>query len=129
MAINTPNCVSCAGTGEMGSEWGPVDCRDCGGTGYLPSRATLVEWRARDIETAIAGGRDVSPEDAHYLLVELRRARTALTEIISLAHDINDAEAIAVRIRFAANGALGLYDLVPSLARPATASASPTQPR
>jgi hypothetical protein len=122
MSNNLPNCVSCSGTGEMPSEWGPVDCRDCGGTGYLPSRATLVEWRARDIEGTISAGRDVSPEDAHYLLIELRRARTALTEIISLAHDIHDSDAIAVRIRFAANGALGLYDLVPSLARPAPAA-------
>ena len=122
MPNKLPDCVSCAGTGEMGSEWGPVDCRDCGGTGHLPSRATLVEWRSRDIETAIASKREVNPEDAHWLLTELRRARTALTEINSLAHDINDSEAIAVRIRFAANGALGLYDTVqgPKRTAPAT---------
>jgi hypothetical protein len=110
-------CVSCAGTGEMVRESGPVDCPDCGGTGRLPSRGTLVEWRARDIDKAATAGRDLGPEDARWLVSELRTARQALTQIISLAHDIEDTDAIAVRIRFAANKALGLYD---------TASSTPT---
>lgn len=103
-------CMSCTGTGEMVREGGPVDCPDCGGTGYLPSRATLVEWRARDIDKAAASGRELSAQDARWLVSELRTARQALTQIISLAHDIEDRDAIALRIRFAANQALGLYE-------------------
>lgn len=103
-------CVSCGGTGEMVRESGPTDCPDCGGTGKLPSRGTLVEWRARDIDKAAAAGRALSAEDARWLVSELRLARQALTQIISLAHDIDDSDGIAVRVRFAANKALGLYD-------------------
>jgi hypothetical protein len=103
-------CVSCAGTGEMVREQGPGDCPDCGGTGRLPSRGTLVDWRARDIDRAAASGRELSAEDARWLVSELRTARGALTQIIALAHDIDDSDAIAVRIRFAANKALGLYE-------------------
>jgi hypothetical protein len=94
----------------MVREQGPTDCPDCGGTGRLPSRATLVDWRARDIDGAAAKGRALSAEDARWLVSELRTARSALTQIIALAHDIEDSEAIAVRIRFAANKALGLYE-------------------
>jgi hypothetical protein len=94
----------------MVRESGPTDCPDCGGTGKLPSRGTLVEWRARDLDKAAAAGRELSAEDVRWLVAELRNARQALTQIISLAHDIDDSDAIAVRIRFAANKALGLYD-------------------
>jgi hypothetical protein len=109
---NKSNCMSCAGTGEMPSEHGPLDCPDCGGTGGLPSRATLVDWRSRDIERATAKGNGLSAEDARWLLSELRNARTALTEIIALAHDVQDSDEIALRIRVTANRALGIYDLV-----------------
>jgi hypothetical protein len=44
------------------------------------------------------------------MLTELRQARAALTEIIALAHDVDDSDAIAQRIRFVANRALGLYE-------------------
>ena len=103
-------CVSCNGTGEMVREQGPGDCPDCGGTGRLPSRSTLVDWRARDIDRAANEGKVLSTEDARWLVTELRNARSALTQIIALAHDIEDGDAIAVRIRFAANKALGLYE-------------------
>lgn len=107
----SPKCVSCGGTGETASESGPYDCPDCGGTGYLPTRATLVEWRARDIDRAAVAGREISADDARWLVAELRTARAALTEVIALAHDIDDSNAIAQRVRFAANRALGLYDV------------------
>jgi hypothetical protein len=97
----------------MVREQGPTDCPDCGGTGRLPSRGTLVDWRARDIDRAAAGGKELSAEDARWLVSELRTARGALTQIIALAHDIEDSDAIAVRIRFAANKALGLYETAP----------------
>src|SRR5690349_20852340 len=106
-----PTCATCAGSGEFPTERGLVDCPDCGGTGQLPSRATLVEWRSRDIDRAVAAGRELRADDARWLVSELRAARAALTEIIALAHDAQDPDAIAQRIRFAANRALGLYEI------------------
>jgi len=91
-----------------------VDCPDCGGAGFLPSRNVLVEWRARDIERALSRGRTAENEDVRWLLAELRAARRALTEIIALAHDAHDPDQIALKIRFAANSALGMYDVVPA---------------
>ena len=104
-------CQSCMGTGEAASEFGPVDCGDCGGAGFLPSKSVLIDWRSRDIEHALANGRGVGPDDVRFLLSQLRNARHALTDIIALAHDAEDPDAIAQRIRFAANKALGLYEV------------------
>lgn len=107
-------CASCLGSGETPTDYGPVDCPDCGGSGALPSRDVLVEWRARDIERALQGGKSVTPEHARWLLAELRVARAALTEIIALAHDSDDRDAIGLKIRFTANRALGLYQVGPA---------------
>lgn len=106
-----PKCVTCAGSGEMPTDFGPVDCPDCGGAGFLPSRAVLVEWRSRDIERALAKGATPEAVDIRWLVAELRQARGALTDIIALAHDVKDDDAIGLRIRFAANRALGFYDI------------------
>jgi hypothetical protein len=76
----------------------------------LPTRGVLVEWRCRDIERSIGGNRGLDPTDVKWLLAELRGARTVLTEIIALAHDVNDTNGIGQQIRFAANRALGLYE-------------------
>ena len=121
----SPKCASCGGTGETASESGPYDCPDCGGTGHLPTRATLVEWRARDIDRAAVAGREISADDARWLVAELRTARAALTDVIALAHDIDDTNAIAQRVRFSANRALGLYD-VDAPARPNSSDAKPS---
>lgn len=102
-------CLSCHGSGEYPTDSGLIDCPDCGGSGSLPSRKVLVEWRAGDIERAYAGSREAVSTDVRWLLAELRTARSALTEIIALAHDVGDEYAIAMRIRFLANRALGLY--------------------
>lgn len=119
-------CVSCNGTGELPSDRGPMDCPDCGGGGYLPSRATLIEWRARDLDKTLSGNHELGVEDARWLLSELRSARGALNEIIALAHDIQDGDAIAMRIRFAANKALGLYEKAEVGAKRTGTSASPS---
>ena len=103
-------CQGCLGTGDWPTDYGIVDCPECGGAGILPSRNVLVDWRSRDIERAVGAGRGPSPEDVTWLLAELRIARAALTEIIALAHDADDPDGIGVRIRFAANRALGLYE-------------------
>lgn len=97
-------------SGEIPTDFGPVDCPDCGGAGFLPSRAVLVDWRARDVERALTAGAAVEPNDVRWLLAELRLARSALTEIIALAHDVDDSESLGLRIRFTANRALGLYE-------------------
>jgi len=103
-------CQGCLGTGDWPTDYGIVDCPECGGSGILPSRNVLVDWRSRDIERAVGAGRGVAPEDVTWLLAELRAARAALTEIIALAHDTEDTDGIGMRIRFAANRALGLYE-------------------
>jgi hypothetical protein len=84
----------------------------------------LVEWRARDVERAHARSEEESAVHVRWLLAELRTARRALTEIIALAHDVDDQDRIAQRIRFVANRALGTYEIVPDSA-PAD-RASPT---
>jgi hypothetical protein len=74
-------------------------------------KSILVEWRMRDIERALHAQRAPQIEDACWLAAELRAARTALTEIIALAHDVDVDESIGLRIRFLANRALGLYEV------------------
>lgn len=108
-----PACSTCMKSGEVPTDFGPVDCPDCGGAGHLPSRSVLVEWRSRDLERALAAGRTPEAADVTWLLAELRAARDALTDIVALSHDLEDQHAISVRIRFAANRALGLYDAAP----------------
>jgi hypothetical protein len=98
------------GTGEMPSDYGVVDCPDCGGAGILPSEGIRIEWRAADILRAAQSGQPVDPEHARWLVTELKKARVALTEIIALAHDAPHDDSIALGIRFAANRALGLYE-------------------
>lgn len=105
----TSRCAGCLGSGETPTDYGMVDCPDCGGAGFLPSRNVLVEWRARDIERALSRGRTAENEDVRWLLAELRRARDALNEINSLANELDDEAGIATRIRFTANQALRLY--------------------
>ena len=83
-------CMSCAGSGEAGSEVGVIDCPDCGGIGRLPPAGTLVEWRARDIEKNIGESYGENAADVRWLTTELRQCRRALTEILSLAEEASD---------------------------------------
>ena len=108
--LNLPKCESCVGSGEQPTDFGPVDCPDCGGSGFLPSRSVLIDWRSRDIERQVGTARSASASDVKWLLAELRAARGALTEILALAHDADDPHGIGLRIRFLANRALGLYE-------------------
>lgn len=110
IGMSQRQCNSCAGSGEVGTEVGPVDCPDCGGSGSLPHPYVLVEWRVRDIEKARAGGSDAVASDIRWLIAELRRARGALTQIASLGADAGDSE-LARRIRFTTNQALELYEI------------------
>ena len=105
-----PTCSSCMGSGEMATDYGCVDCPDCGGAGFHPSRHVLVDWRARDIERSLPGRDLAEAADLAWAIAEMRRARAALVEIIALAHDAPDDDAIGGRLRFVANRALGFYD-------------------
>jgi hypothetical protein len=105
-------CNSCSGSGEVGTEAGLVDCPDCGGSGALPHPSVLVEWRMRDIERARGAGNGDAASDIRWLIAELRRARTALTEIQSLAEDAGDSET-ARQLRVTAGQALELFDVQP----------------
>src|SRR5262245_28320902 len=100
-------CNSCLGSGEIGTEAGPVDCPDCGGSGALPHPSVLVEWRMRDIERSRAAERSAAATAIRWLVAELRRARTALTALGSLAEEAGDSEP-ARRMRTTAARALGL---------------------
>lgn len=103
--------MSCAGAGEVPTDYGLTDCPDCGGSGQLPSRSVLTDWRLADLERRTTAEHALSEQDAQFLLAELRNARTALNEVIALAHDVRDDEQIALRIRMVAGNALGLYQL------------------
>lgn len=107
-------CKTCMGSGEAATEYGVMDCPDCGGFGTLPPRSERTAWRVSDIERAIQAGRAIEAEHVRWALNELRQARGALREIIALAHDTGDDDSIGLRIRFTANRALGLYDQTPA---------------
>jgi hypothetical protein len=107
-AQKEPGCTSCGGSGEIPTDFGPTDCPDCGGAGFLPPKNALVEWRSRDIERAVGAGIHPAPVDIRWLLAELRSARRALSEVVALAHDVSDDDAIAMKIRIVASRALGL---------------------
>lgn len=104
-------CLSCSGSGEIPSDSGMLDCPDCGGIGEQPPHATRVEWRARDILRSVQAGRAAGARDVEWLLSQLEGARFALTQILSLAQELEPTNSHAIRIRFAANAALGLYDV------------------
>ena len=112
MGLVERQCNSCSGTGEVGTEVGVVDCPDCGGSGALPHPNVLVEWRTRDIEQARASGSDATASDIRWLIAELRRARSALTDIAALAEDAGHSEVVQ-RIRVTAGQALALFELTP----------------
>jgi hypothetical protein len=92
----------------MGTEFGPMDCVDCGGSGKVPDRNVLADWRIRDIERAMSGGVRVAVADLQWLIRELRTARTALTGVVALAHDVPDDQGLGMRIRRTAQYALGV---------------------
>lgn len=86
-----------------------LDCPDCGGRGEQLPRAKRVEWRARDILRAAQSGRPVGGRDVEWLHAQLEGSRFALAQILSLAQEFGPESAHALRIRFLANQALGLY--------------------
>jgi hypothetical protein len=108
-ALEARKCHTCYGDGNFPTDTGLVDCPDCGGSGMLPSPATQVEWRLREIERAFGSGSAETAQAVRWLAFELRRAREALTEIVALAQDLPDTDE-AKRLRLVASHALKLYD-------------------
>jgi|SRR6478609_2667550 hypothetical protein len=106
--VEGERCETCYGGGEVPTDEGLVTCPDCGGSGTLASPATLVEWRVRAIERAHDGRHDETSGDLRWLAFEVRRARDALTELLSLIADL-DESSIRTRMLFVCNGALNLY--------------------
>ncbi len=107
-------CQTCQGEGTVGSELGPVACPDCGGSGTLPGRDVLIEWRVTEIERVHGGKTDEVSQHIRWLAFELRKARQALSQVIALSSEPEADDSIAQRLRFIANDALGLYEAVPN---------------
>jgi hypothetical protein len=105
------SCTTCYGTGEVVGENGSAICAHCFGDGLPPGQGAKVEWRLREIErNQPAGGRD-READILWLVHELRRNRDALVRVLTMCQDADEADAVALRIRFEINQALGLYPL------------------
>lgn len=103
-------CLSCQGSGEVGTDSGPEPCPDCFGGGKALSAGTRLEWRMSQIETTCGRlGRDAEA-DVLWLVHELRRSRAALLQILARCQDADDADATAREIKYAANEALEVYD-------------------
>ncbi len=103
-------CLSCQGSGEVGTDSGPQPCPDCFGAGKALSPGTRLEWRLRKIEsTCNRLGRD-GEADVLWLVHELRRSRAALLQILARCQDADDGDATARAIKYEANEALELYD-------------------
>ncbi len=102
-------CASCYGEGVISGIAGPQPCPDCGGVGALPSSNTLAERRLRDLETEYARHGGQTESDMRWLVDEVRRSRHALVQILAAAQDADPEDGLASRVRFLANGAIGLY--------------------
>lgn len=100
-------CDSCMGSGEYPTDYGMVDCPDCGGSGHLPSRRVVVERRLRDVERAVDGGLRLKQDDMRWLLLEIRTLRQALRTVVALSHDGTDETSATTQIRRTAEKALG----------------------
>jgi hypothetical protein len=103
-------CLTCQGSGEIGTDSGPDPCPDCFGAGEALSPGTRLEWRLRKIEsTSNRLGRDAE-SDVLWLVHELRRNRAALLQILARCQDADEGDAHARAIKYAANEALEIYD-------------------
>jgi hypothetical protein len=110
MPVVGKTCETCYGEGQVPTDEGMVACPDCGGAGSLATTATLVEWRLREIERVHGGGVSEMAMDVKWLAFELRRARDALTELLTLTDELPDSS-VATRLRFIANSALRMYEV------------------
>jgi hypothetical protein len=110
MTVVGKACETCYGEGQVPTDEGLVSCPDCGGAGSLATTATLVEWRLREIERVHGARADEMANDVKWLAFELRRARGALTEVLSLTDELPES-VVSTRLKFIANSALRFYEL------------------
>jgi hypothetical protein len=103
-------CATCYGTGEIVCEQGPMTCPHCFGDGTPAGKGTKIEWRLREIERGATALEPERQDDLLWLIHELRRHREALVSILSICQDADDGDALARRIKFEANEAVGLYE-------------------
>lgn len=101
-------CTTCYGTGEIVTDQGGFVCPDCLGRGLPPARGGAMEWRLREIERTHQGTTHGCEADVRWLIVELRRSREALVQILTRCQDAG--EPVAKEIAFLANQVLGLYE-------------------
>jgi hypothetical protein len=110
---DSSKCGTCYGEGSVFNDAGTQSCPDCRGTGTTPGRPVLVEHRLRDIEASFRGGGQPSEPDIRWLVFEVRRAREALLQILSRTQDAEEADRIALDVKYVANEALGFYEPSP----------------
>ncbi len=103
-------CHTCHGQGAVPAEMGPMNCPDCGGSGVLPGRDVLVEWRIAEIERVHSGSSDEVAPHLRWLAFELRRARQTLVKVMTLTEELDADQALVQRMRFLINETLGLYE-------------------
>jgi hypothetical protein len=71
----------------------------------------------RQIERVHDQRSDDTASDVRWLAFELRRARDALTQLLTLAEDLDDPS-VGPRIRFIANRAVRMYEIEPHDPKP-----------
>ena len=103
-----PSCATCYGSGEIVTDQGSFVCPDCLGQGLPPARGGAMEWRLRELERAHLGASHGCEGDIRWLILELRRSRDALVQILTRCQDAS--EPVAHEIAFLANEVLGLYE-------------------
>ena len=103
-------CATCLGSGEIGTENGPLSCPDCFGEGRRLALAERVEWRMRDIERSHRSDSHGCARDMNWLVFELRRSREALQQILARCQDEDASNTLDAEMKFVANQVLELYE-------------------
>jgi hypothetical protein len=82
------------------------------GHGRAPQGA-ILEWRLRDIEQGHLGSEHGCEGDVRWLVLELRRHREALVEVLTRCQDAADVP-LARDLQHVAVEALGIYKIAPA---------------
>src|SRR5690606_10590851 len=98
--IEEGTCLTCLGTGEVSSERGLARCDDCDGSGKIGTTFDRNEQRMRQIEAKVSRLGGETEQDVRWLIGELRRARSSLLSIMSLAQEGGLDEESLKRVRF-----------------------------
>lgn len=112
--IAEDTCLTCLGAGEVSSERGVARCDDCDGTGKIGSIFRRNEQRIRQIESHLSRLSGEAALDSQWLILELRRCRAALVNVMTAAQDAEQEDDVFAQVRFFANEALGMYPTVDS---------------